>query len=60
MKDSNVFTAEQIKDWDCQKETVDGWKLARPLGYPGGIRRRLRLAWKVFTGKADVLIWHKQ
>lgn len=32
------------------------WVPARPLGYPS-IWRRIQLAWMVFTGKADALIW---
>ncbi len=64
MKNIREFSAEQIKHWDCQRETVNGWKLARPEGYYysgfGGLKRRFRLAWKVFTGRADVLTWHKQ
>jgi len=59
MKGINELTAEQIKHWDCQTETVNGWKQARPIGR-GGIIRRFKKAWKVFTGKADVLVWHKQ
>jgi hypothetical protein len=54
-----MFTAEQIKHWDCETDTVHGWKLARPIGR-GGIVRRLRMAWVVFTGKGDVLMWHGQ
>lgn len=64
MKNVREFSAEQIKHWDCTTETIDGWKLARPVGYYyngiHGIFRRFRLAWKVFTGKADVLTWHRQ
>lgn len=59
MKGINELTAEQIKHWDCQRETVDGWKLCRPIGR-SGIIRRFKKAWKVFTGRADVLLWHKQ
>lgn len=59
MKGINVLTAEQIKHWDWECSTVDGWKLARPIGRTG-LRRRVNLAWKVFTGKADVLLWHRQ
>lgn len=59
MKGINELTAEQVKNWDCQTDTVNGWKLARPIGRTG-IVRRFKKAWKVFTGKADVLIWHKQ
>jgi hypothetical protein len=32
------------------------WVPARPLGY-GGIFRRVKLAWMVFTGKADAVTW---
>jgi hypothetical protein len=32
------------------------WVPARPMGY-GGIVRRFKLAWKVFTGKADAVTW---
>jgi hypothetical protein len=32
------------------------WVPARPLGY-GGFFHRLKLAWKVFKGKADVVTW---
>ncbi len=64
MKNIREFSAEQIKHWDCQIETVNGWKLARPMGYyytgTRGLFRRFRLAWKVFTGRADVLTWHLQ
>lgn len=38
----------------------DGWAPARPLPYFGGTLRRLRLAWAVFTGRADALFWVRQ
>lgn len=59
MKGINEFTAEQLRHWENQKETVDGWKLARPIGRTG-LFRRVKMAWKVFTGKSDVLTWHLQ
>ena len=59
MKGINEFTAYQIKHWNAETQTIDGWKLCRPIGR-GGLMRRVKKAWKVFTGKADVLIWHKQ
>ena len=59
MKGINELTAYQLRHWDCQIGTVDGWKLARPIGRTG-IKRRFKKAWKVFTGRADVLVWHKQ
>ena len=59
MKGINELTAYQLKHWDTEVETVDGWKACRPEGRTG-INRRLKMAWKVFIGKADVLVWHKQ
>jgi len=59
MKGINEFNAEQIRYYDTQTETIDGWKLARPIGR-GGLVHRFKKAWKVFTGNADVLVWHKQ
>lgn len=32
------------------------WYPARPMGF-FSVRSRLRLAWEVFTGRADVLRW---
>lgn len=32
------------------------WTAARPMSMPS-LRTRLRLAWKVFTGQADALVW---
>lgn len=59
MKGISEFTVYQIKDWECHVQTIDGWKPARPLGRVG-IMYRFRKAWKVFTGKADVLVWPRQ
>lgn len=34
------------------------WVAARPMGWQGlSLRTRLRCAWLVFTGRADVLQW---
>lgn len=33
-----------------------GWVPARPRGY-FSLRRRLRLAWGVFTGQYDAVVW---
>jgi demethoxyubiquinone hydroxylase (CLK1/Coq7/Cat5 family) len=59
MKGINEFKVDELKHWDTTIMTDDGWQSARPIGL-GGIRRRLAKAWKVFTGKADVLVWHNQ
>lgn len=55
----NVFTPEQLRHWEMSV-SADGqhYVPARPMGYPGlGLRRRLKLAWGVFTGRYDVLKW---
>ena len=59
MKGINELTAYQLKHWDCEKEILGKYTLARPEGR-GGFIRRLKMAYKVFTGKADVLVWYKQ
>jgi len=56
MKGINVFSAEALGDWPNTAQTAVGWVLARPIGKTG-IRWRLKMAWKVFTGEADVLFW---
>lgn len=59
MKGVNRVWADQLKHWDCHCDTPNGWKLARPYGLTG-LGHRLKCAWLVFTGKADVLMWHHQ
>ncbi len=60
MRSISIIKADDLKDWDILRESGEGWHFARPEGYYGGILRRFRLAWMVFTGKADVLQWYKQ
>lgn len=60
MRDVSIFTAETVRD--CARsvtcEAPDGrWVPARPMGYPGGWRYRIKAAWLVFTGKADAVTW---
>jgi len=60
MKGINYLTAYQLKHWSNSAEVGHGeWTPARPIGR-GGIRRRLKLAWLVFTGTCDVVKWKKQ
>ena len=41
----------------CSVRMDDGsWRLLRPIGYPT-LWERVCMAWSVFTGKADVIIW---
>lgn len=52
--------ADGLKKWDCHAEvnTPSGkkWVLARPEPYYHWTKR-WRLAWLVFTGKADAVTW---
>lgn len=54
-----VFTPQQLRDWDVSV-SYDGknYVPGRPLGWQGlCLIRRLKLAWGVFTGRYDVLMW---
>ncbi|AUR87471.1 hypothetical protein NVP1101O_060 [Vibrio phage 1.101.O._10N.261.45.C6] len=59
MKGINELTASQVKNWNNDKNILGKWVPARPEGREGFLRR-VKLAWKVFTGKADVLVWYHQ
>lgn len=52
-------TADAIKDFDCQTKINGKWWLARPEPYYNW-KQRWKLAWMVFTGKADALTWIDQ
>ena len=45
---------------DSTTEIGGTWQPARPCPYYGGLLLRLKLAWWVFTGKADALTWPGQ
>jgi len=55
------FTANEMKNWDTSTPDKMGrYVPARPLNYQlDGFVNRLKLAWKVFTGKCDVLDWQE-
>jgi hypothetical protein len=59
MRTPNVYSADEIKNWDVQSCGKNGlWTLARPMSWPGiNLQKRISSAWMVFTGKADVLVW---
>lgn len=59
MKGINHITAYQIKHWENDVNIHGKWTPARPYGRTG-LFRRIKSAWMVFNGKADVLIWYKQ
>ena len=50
----------KILQEDVTLAEVDGkWVPSRPLGYYS-LKTRLKAAWLVFTGKADVVVWPGQ
>lgn len=64
MRSPTVYTAKEITGWHVSEEYAPGkWRPARPCGYSyswrniEGWRHRLVLAWRVFTGRCDVLSW---
>ncbi len=59
MKGVSELTVEEVKNWDCDKDIMGRWVPARPEGGTGFLHR-VKLALKVFTGKADALVWYKQ
>lgn len=63
MNTPNVVSAEDIY-WlepECEVQVNDKWVRARPVGFQGiFFFRRLKVAWKVFTGKYDALKWEGQ
>lgn len=62
MRTPFVFSADQIKAWDVQSSGKNGlWTQARPESLDGlNLFRRISVAWMVFTGKADALVWIEQ
>lgn len=58
----NKIRADELsKDWPICSRDDKHWSLGRPLGLQGlFLIKRLKSAWMVFTGKADVLIWNEQ
>lgn len=64
MNTPTIYTPEAVVQSAAQGSCglPDGrWVAARSLGWGGVcLRHRLRCAWLVFTGRADVLQWQGQ
>ena len=56
MKYPSLVHADQLVENETQAEIDGNYVVARPLGYPS-LFNRIRLAWMVFTGRADALIY---
>ena len=50
-----IFTAKQIRQWDCDTEKDGQWIPARPVKL--GLVDRVKSAWFVLIGKCDALDW---
>lgn len=57
-KAPGFYNVENLPNWDNIVLIKNRWVFSRPLGM-FGLLSRLRAAWMVFTGKADVLIWQE-
>lgn len=60
MRVPQVFTASEIANWHIAEEYQPRkWRPARPLYFTGFryFTMRLRISWRVFTGKYDALNW---
>lgn len=56
MKSPNLISMYGIHNLlDCTAEINGKWVPCRPLNF--FILNRFKLAWMVFTGKADALVW---
>jgi hypothetical protein len=48
--------ANHIKEGPKESDDFENWRPARPLGFYS-LKSRLKIAWKVFIGKADAVTW---
>jgi hypothetical protein len=61
MKYPNHITSLAMHNLNDSQAEINGkWQPARPLPFYGGLFRRIKLSWWVFTGKADALTWPNQ
>lgn len=59
MRYPNTYSATELKHWSVLEEYEPGrWRPARPCSCrSGGLWRRIKIAWWVFTGKWDAIHW---
>lgn len=60
MQAPRLYTLKELRGDDINSSQVQDtggkWVPARPVHHTS-LRRRLKLTWMVFTGKADVFTW---
>lgn len=59
MKGITIFKVENLINYNCTKCINNKNVAARPFGL-GGFMFRLKCAYKVFTGKADIVVWEEE
>lgn len=60
MRVPNLTNADSILNQNIKVEINGKWYVAKPMGFYGiCLKRRLYLAWNVFIGKYDVLIYQQ-
>jgi hypothetical protein len=61
MRNPDVYTAQEIQNWDASTNTKDGnWIPARPLPFYGWrLFHNIKLALAVLIGKYDALDWEE-
>jgi hypothetical protein len=54
-----MYQAKHLTKWDnMTKFDGEDWKPARPIPFYGfQIKKRIKLAWRVFKGELDALDW---
>lgn len=59
MKNPQLHHADAIHLYPDGYDSLDNPCVARPMSYDSdnGFKNRLKLAWMVFTGKADVIVF---
>jgi len=56
----NIVDVEAVEIFQNQAFAEGKWIAARPLGFQGWfLKLRIKRAWMVFTGNADVLTWNR-
>lgn len=62
MRLPEIYKADVIRNWDCEKELSSGkWVPARPYGHNAfSWLWRWKVTWGVLTGKYDALDWEEE
>ena len=67
MNTPKIYFADDLDDYKSTQAEITRedssvvWCMARPIGLQGTfILKRVKAAWLVFTGRADVLRWRNQ